>query len=68
MEKYFMELIIQEVKNFDKIEKYYNYADVNDLIAHYIEEEVITSQDELLEVIKNIQHELGIVIDPDAFK
>jgi hypothetical protein len=68
MEEYLMELIIQEITNFDKLKKEYNYADVNDLIAHYVEEQVINSDAELREVIKSFKLRLGIVIDPDVFK
>lgn len=68
MEKHFIDMILLEVGNFDKLKEKYNYADVADLIAHYIEEEVITSQEELQEVIRYIKIELGIVIDPEVFK
>jgi hypothetical protein len=68
MDKYFMELIIQEVRNFDKLKDEYNYGDVDDLIAHYIEEEIITTNEELMEVLKLIKHNLGIVIDQEVFQ
>jgi len=60
MKRHFMELIVQEVRNFEKLKDDYNYLDMDDLIAHYIEEEVITSEEELLEVIKNLKVRLGI--------
>jgi hypothetical protein len=68
MERHFMELIIQEVRNFEKLKDEHDYLDMNDLIAHYIEEEVITSEEELLEVIKYLNVKLGISIDPEIFK
>jgi len=60
MKRHFMELIVQEVRNFEKLKDEYHYLDMDDLIAHYIEEEVITSEEELLEVIKNLKVRLGI--------
>ena len=68
MQKHYMELIVQEVRNFEKLKDEYNYLDMDDLIAHYIEEEVITSEEELLEVIKYLNVRLGISIDPEIFK
>jgi hypothetical protein len=68
MQKYHMDLIIKEVKHFDMLKERYDYADIDDLIAHYIEEEVITSEEELLEVIKYLNVKLGISIDPEIFK
>ena len=68
MERHFMELIVQEIRNFEKLKDEYNYLDMDDLIAHYIEEEVITSEEELLEVIKYLNVKLGISIDPDKFE
>ena len=65
MEKHYMDLIIKEVKHFDKLKERYGYADVDDLIAHYIEEQVITSEEELLEVINILKLKLGIEIASD---
>jgi len=63
-----IELIVREVQNFERIKKKYHYHDVEDLIAHYIEEEIITSKKELLHVIEVIQLRIGKVIEPDLFK
>ena len=68
MEAHDMELIVEEVRDFDKLREKYGYENIEDLIAHYIEEEVITSEKELLEVIMILKVRLGISIDPDAFK
>jgi hypothetical protein len=64
MQKHYMDLIVKEVKNFDKLKEKYDYADIDDLIAHYIEEQVIISEAELLDVINIIRLKLGKVIDP----
>jgi hypothetical protein len=68
MERHVMALIVEEVRNFEKLKDEYNYLNIVDLIAHYIEEEVITSEEELLEVVMILKVKLGISIDPDAFK
>ena len=65
MKKHDVDLIIKEVKHFDRLKERYGYADVDDLIAHYIEEQVITSEDELLEVINILKLKLGIEITSD---
>ena len=68
MKRHFIELIVQEARDFEKLKGEYDYLCMDDLIAHYIEEEVITSEEELLEVIKNLKVRLGISIEPDLFK
>jgi hypothetical protein len=68
MEKHHIELIVKEVENFNKLQKKYGYDDINDLIAHYIEEQIITSEEELLHVLKTLKLRLGKVIEPDLFK
>lgn len=65
MKKHDMDLIIKEVKHFDMLKEMYGYVDVDDLIAHYIEEEIITSKEELIEVINIITLYLWVAIDPD---
>lgn len=65
MEKHDMDLIIEEVKHFDKLKERYGYADVDDLIAHYIEEQVITSEEELRDVIDILKLKFGIAITSD---
>ncbi len=68
MKDHIMDLIVAEVKNFAELKEKHDYADVDDLIAHYIEEQVITSTEELAEVVENIRLRVGIAIEPDHFK
>lgn len=63
MEKHDIDLMIKEISDLDRLKEEYGYADVDDLIAHYIEEEIITSKEELIEVINIIRLKTGIVID-----
>ena len=65
MQKHYMDLIVKEVQHFDKLKARYGYADIEDLIAHYIEEQVITSKAELLDAINIIRLKIGKVIDPN---
>ena len=36
MNKYHLGLIVDEVKNFKKLQKEWSYEDLDDLIGHYI--------------------------------
>jgi len=65
MQKRYMDLIVKEVKHFDRLKERYGYADIDDLIAHYIEEQIITSEAELIDVINIIRLKIGKVIDPN---
>jgi len=60
-------IIINEVRNFNKLKIQYNYVDLNDLIAHYIEENVISSRNELIKVLSVIKRKLGIVVKLSIF-
>jgi len=67
MEKYYLTLILNEVRNFNKLKSQYNYIDLDDLIGHYIEENVISSKSELIEVLDMIKKKIGIVIKFNTF-
>jgi hypothetical protein len=67
MEKHYLNLIVNEVKNFKGLQKLFGYSDLNDLIAHYIEEKVICSKKELGEVFKILDMKLGIKIKRETF-
>jgi len=67
MEKHYLNLIINEVKNFKELQKLFSYSDLNDLIAHYIEESVITSKEELVSVLKTLNRRLGILVKEKTF-
>ncbi len=67
MEKCYLGLIINEVKNFRILQKQYDYADLNDLISHYIEEDVISSKAELIKVLSALKKKLGIMVETKTF-
>ena len=67
MDKYYLALIINEIKNFNKLKKQFGYNDLDDLIGHYIEEGVITSREELIRVLKRLKKEVGVVIEDNTF-
>jgi len=67
MEKHYLNLILNEVKNFNKLKRRYNYADLDDLISHYIEENVISSKDELIKVLDMIRKKIGIALKLNNF-
>jgi len=67
MEKHYLNLIINEAKNFKGLQKLFGYSDLNDLIAHYIEEGVITSRKELVNVIRNLKKQLSVLVKERTF-
>ena len=67
IEKYYLNLIINEVKNFKGLQKQFGYSDLADLIAHYIEEGVITSKMELINVLETLKKRLGILVEEKIF-
>ena len=67
MDKYYLNLIYDEVKNFKKLQKQFGYVDLDDLIAHYIEEGVITSKQELTQILKILKKQLDISIRGKTF-
>lgn len=67
MEKCYLGLIINEVKNFRILQKQYGYADLNDLIGHYIEEDVISSKAELIKVLSALKKKIGIMVKAKTF-
>ena len=60
-------LIINEVRNFNKLKIQYNYVDLNDLIAHYIEEGVISSRAELIKVLTALKKKFRIMLNENTF-
>lgn len=62
-----LKIILDEVKNFRELQKQWNYKDLNDLIAHYIEEDVISSQTELIEVLTVLKKKLRIILNKNTF-
>ena len=67
MEKYYLDLIINEVKNFKKLQRQFGYNDLEDLISHYIEEDVITSREELKNVLKTLKERADTLIERKTF-
>jgi len=67
MDKYYLKVILNEVKNFDELQKQWHYVDLNDLIAHYIEEGVISSQVELIEVLTTLKKKFRIILNKNIF-
>jgi len=67
MEKYYLNFILNEVKNFKKLQKQFGYDDLEDLIAHYIEEGVIFSKKELTTILKAIEKQLNILVKREIF-
>jgi len=68
MDKYYLDLIINEVRNFKRLQVQYGYADLNDLVGHYIEEDVISSRDNLIKVLNLLKTKLGIILKAETFK
>lgn len=67
MDRDYLGVIINEVRNFNKLKIQYNYVDLNDLIAHYIEENVISSRNEFIKVLSTIKRKLGIALKLSTF-
>lgn len=67
MDKYYLNLITNEVKNFKKLQKQWGYDDLDDLIGHYIEEDVISSRKDLVEVLNILKAGLGITLKTETF-
>ena len=68
IDKYYLDLIVNEVRNFKGLQRKWGYDDLNDLIAHYIEESVIYSEKDLEKVIKVLETKLGIKTKLKTFK
>jgi len=66
-EKHYLNLVLNEIKNFEGLQKQFGYIDLDDLIAHYVEEGVITSKRELTHVLKTIKKRLGIFVKGKTF-
>ena len=67
MNKYYLDLMINEVKNFKKLQKQCGYNDLDELIGHYIEEGVITSRDDLEEALNILKKKLEVVVREETF-
>lgn len=67
MKEYYLNLIINEVKNFKGLQKQFGYSDLDDLIAHYIEEGIITSREELVSVLEALKKQAGILVKEKTF-
>lgn len=67
MEKYYLHLILNEVRNFNKLKSQYDYTDLDDLIGHYIEENMISSKSELIKILDTIKKKIGIVVKLNTF-
>lgn len=67
MDKHYLSLIIKEVRNFKKLQKQWGYYDIDDLIGHYIEEDVISTPEELKNILKTLKVKLGIKIKGETF-
>ena len=67
MGKNYIDLIINEIKNFEELKEQYGYRDIDDLIGHYIEEGVISSSKELINTLRTLKKQLGISIREKTF-
>ncbi|PIY90756.1 MAG: hypothetical protein COY72_01820 [Candidatus Nealsonbacteria bacterium CG_4_10_14_0_8_um_filter_35_10] len=67
IDKSCLKLIINEVRNFKELQKRWGYGDLNDLIAHYVEESIICSKKDLEKVIKILETKLGIKTQSKTF-
>lgn len=67
IDKYYLELIVNEVKNLKKLQKQWGYDDLDDLIGHYIEEEVISSREDLAKTLNILKTKLGVVVNTETF-
>lgn len=67
IDKYYLELIVNEVKNLKKLQEQWGYDDLDDLIGHYIEEEVISSREDLAKTLNILKTKLGVVVNTETF-
>jgi len=67
MDEHYLALIRNEIKNFKRLQKQFGYSDLDDLIGHYIEEGVITSREELTNVLKILKEQAGILVKEKTF-
>lgn len=67
MRRYYLKLILNEVENFYGLQKQWHYVDLNDLIAHYIEEGVISSRVELVKVLTALKKKFRIILNKNTF-
>lgn len=67
IDKYYLDLVVNEVRNFKRLQKQWSYDDLNDLICHYIEEGVIFSRDDLIKAPNILKTKLGVVLKAEIF-
>lgn len=67
MDKYYLDLILNEVNNFKKLQKQCGYEDLDDLIGHYIEENVISSKEDLANALNILNTKLGVILNTETF-
>jgi hypothetical protein len=68
MDRIQKEIVLKEIKNFKQISQEYKYRNINELIGHYIEEDIIKSREELIKTVSLIKNKLGININIKNFK
>jgi hypothetical protein len=67
MNRNYLKLIMNEVRNFKELQKQWRYMDLDDLVAHYIEEGVISSRPELIGVSAALEKKFGIKLNKNIF-
>lgn len=68
MDRIQKEIMLKEIKNFKQISREYNYRNIDELIGHYIEENLINSKKELIKIISLIKNKIGVNINIKNFK
>lgn len=68
MDRIQKEIVLKEIKNFKQISQEYKYRNINELIGHYIEEDIINSREELIKTVSLIKNKIGININIKNFK
>jgi hypothetical protein len=58
----------KEIMNFNTLTQEYDYRDLSELIGHYIEENIINSKEELVEIVSLLKKKFGIGINIKIFK
>lgn len=67
MNRDYLKLIMNEVRDFKGLQKQWHYTGIDDLIAHYIEEGIICSSSELIEVIAALKKRFRIILNKNIF-
>lgn len=66
--KYYLDLIVNEVKNFNELQEQYGYENLDNLIGHYIEEEIISSREDLFKILNVLKKKIGIGVNTGIFE